>query len=127
MNDSKETKHLKTLHCIFTDIEWKRNRSVFTNAQRKVMLKEMAALEWAIEQLQGAMKRTIPLDAETPDYMVGQRVIHVGQGGIDEIGTIVAPNKGIHDDEVLCVYSPTRNGTHRVSIHAIRPLPNGQL
>ena len=56
MTDSKETKHLKTLHSIFLNIEWRRNLSVFTNTQRKVMLKEMAALEWAIEQLKGVMK-----------------------------------------------------------------------
>jgi len=56
MSDSKETKHLKTLHCIFTDIERDRNHSVFTNAQKKATLKKMAALEWAIEQLKGVMK-----------------------------------------------------------------------
>ena len=56
MTDSKETKHLKTLYCLLTDIDLNRNCTLFTEMQKEAALKEIAALEWAIEQLQGVMK-----------------------------------------------------------------------
>ena len=57
MSDSKETKHLKTLYCLLTDMEHETIRGTFVNTQHsKKRLDKIAALEWAIEQLEGVMK-----------------------------------------------------------------------
>ena len=58
-------------------------------------------------------------------FMVGQRVILTGKGGVEEIGTVVKSETGI--TQGVWVYSPTKNYSSDYSLHNVKPLPNGQL
>ena len=59
-------------------------------------------------------------------FMVGQRVILTGQGGIQEIGTVVVNPTG-HRKNSVRVFSPTRKYDSEYDICNVNPLPNGQL
>lgn len=59
------------------------------------------------------------------DFMVGQRVILTGQGGVEEIGTVVKSENGYNNG--VWVFSPTKNYASDYSLGSVKPLPNGQL
>ena len=58
-------------------------------------------------------------------YLIGQRVILTGRGGIEEIGTVVRSESGI--TRGVWVFSPTKNYASDYDEHNVKPLPNGQL
>ncbi|MBW1672115.1 MAG: hypothetical protein JRJ45_00465 [Deltaproteobacteria bacterium] len=58
-------------------------------------------------------------------FMIGQRVILSGQGGVKEIGTVVPSEPGITNG--AWVYSPTKKYASDYDLTNIEPLPNGQL
>jgi len=59
-------------------------------------------------------------------YMIGQRVILTGKGGVKEIGTVV-PSESGHTSFGVWVFSPTLKYASDYAFSSIKPLPNGQL
>ncbi len=60
------------------------------------------------------------------EFMIGQRVILTGQGGVKEIGTIV-PSETNYSDFNVWVMSPTKGYSSGYSQSSVKPLPNNQL
>ena len=60
------------------------------------------------------------------NYMVGQRVILIGLGGVKEIGTVVRPENSNAAGDVW-VFSPTREYASCYAYHNVKPLPKGQV
>ena len=58
--------------------------------------------------------------------MIGQRVILTGQGGGDEIGTVVKSETG-NTTFGVWVFSPSKNYASDYALTSVKPLPNGQL
>ena len=59
-------------------------------------------------------------------FLIGQRVILIGLGGVKEIGTVVPSETGITRFGVW-VYSPMKRYASDYSLTSIEPLPNGAL
>lgn len=59
------------------------------------------------------------------EYMIGQRVILIGLGGVKEIGTVVRSETGL--TRGVWVYSPTKGYASDYALTSVKPLPNGQL
>ena len=61
------------------------------------------------------------------EYMIGQRVILKGQGGVKEVGTVIPSDTGY--TRGVWVYSPSRGyaSDYDKNTETVRPLPNGQL
>lgn len=60
------------------------------------------------------------------EYLIGQRVILTGQGGVKEIGTVVPSETGRTTFGVW-VYSPTKGYASDYSVTSVSPLPNNQV
>lgn len=56
-------------------------------------------------------------------FMIGQSVILKGQGGVEEIGTVVKSETGITSFGVW-VFSPTKGYASDYSFSSVKPLPN---
>jgi len=63
---------------------------------------------------------------ESVNYLIGQRVILSGQGGVKEIGKVVPSETGETSFGVW-VFSPTKGYASDYSVTSVEPLPNGQL
>lgn len=59
------------------------------------------------------------------EFMVGQRVILTGTGGVKEIGIVVPSETGVTNG--VWVMSPTKGYPSDYAVHNVKPLPNGQL
>ena len=59
-------------------------------------------------------------------FLIGQRVVLTGRGGVKEIGTVTAPETG-HIRFGVWVYSPTKGYASDYALHNVEALPNGQL
>lgn len=59
------------------------------------------------------------------DFMIGQRVVLTGLGGVKEIGTVVKSETGF--TQGVWVFSPSKNYASDYATHNVKPLPNGQL
>lgn len=58
-------------------------------------------------------------------FMVGQRVILTGRGGVKEIGTVVKSETGVTHG--VWVFSPTNGYSSDYALSSVSPLPNGWL
>lgn len=61
----------------------------------------------------------------TTKFMIGQRVILTGKGGVKEIGVVVPSETGVTHG--VWVLSPTRGYASDYAESSIEPLPEGQL
>jgi hypothetical protein len=60
-------------------------------------------------------------------FLIGQRVILTGAGGVQEIGIVVAPERDDPYPFDVWVYSPTKGYASCYAEHNVKPLPNGQF